>query len=100
MTISLSIPVSQDLKPKIAVIGVGGAGGNAVNNMITSHLEGVEFIDEPSTILAVVSAPKVEEVAEEAAEEEEGAEAAPAEEAAAGESKDAEAAKPEGGKDS
>jgi cell division protein FtsZ len=44
MTISLSIPVSQDLKPKIAVIGVGGAGGNAVNNMITSHLEGVEFI--------------------------------------------------------
>ncbi|AVM76268.1 cell division protein FtsZ [Magnetospirillum gryphiswaldense] len=34
----------QDLKPKITVIGVGGAGGNAVNNMIASRLEGVEFI--------------------------------------------------------
>ena len=31
------------MKPKIAVIGVGGAGGNAVNNMIESNLEGVEF---------------------------------------------------------
>ena len=34
----------QDLKPKITVIGVGGAGGNAVNNMIRAKLEGVEFI--------------------------------------------------------
>ena len=34
----------HDLKPKITVIGVGGAGGNAVNNMIASRLEGVEFI--------------------------------------------------------
>ncbi|CAA7622922.1 cell division protein FtsZ [Magnetospirillum sp. SS-4] len=34
----------QDLKPRITVIGVGGAGGNAVNNMILSRLEGVEFI--------------------------------------------------------
>jgi cell division protein FtsZ len=33
-----------ELKPRITVIGVGGAGGNAVNNMILSHLEGVEFI--------------------------------------------------------
>ena len=33
-----------ELKPKITVIGVGGAGGNAVNNMIASKLEGVEFI--------------------------------------------------------
>lgn len=33
-----------ELKPRISVIGVGGAGGNAVNNMIQSHLEGVEFI--------------------------------------------------------
>ncbi len=32
------------LAPKIAVIGVGGAGGNAVNNMISSNLEGCEFI--------------------------------------------------------
>lgn len=35
---------SNRLKPKITVIGVGGAGGNAVNNMITSHLEGCEFL--------------------------------------------------------
>lgn len=33
-----------DLKPKINVIGVGGAGGNAVNNMITLNLEGVDFV--------------------------------------------------------
>ncbi|MGL4824797.1 MAG: cell division protein FtsZ [Alphaproteobacteria bacterium] len=33
----------KELKPRIAVIGVGGAGGNAVNNMISSNLEGVEF---------------------------------------------------------
>jgi cell division protein FtsZ len=37
-------PNSGELKPKITVIGVGGAGGNAVNNMILSNLEGVEFI--------------------------------------------------------
>lgn len=34
----------DNMKPKITVIGVGGAGGNAVNNMIRSKLEGVEFI--------------------------------------------------------
>lgn len=37
-------PDSKKLSPKIAVIGVGGAGGNAVNNMITSNLNGVEFV--------------------------------------------------------
>ena len=44
MTINLSMPATHQLKPRITVIGVGGAGGNAVNNMITSHLEGVEFV--------------------------------------------------------
>ncbi len=44
MTINLSMPVTHELRPRITVIGVGGAGTNAVNNMITSHLEGVEFI--------------------------------------------------------
>ncbi len=44
MTINLSVPATHELKPKITVFGVGGAGGNAVNNMITSHLEGVEFV--------------------------------------------------------
>lgn len=37
-------PDSKKLSPKIAVIGVGGAGGNAVNNMITSNLNGVDFV--------------------------------------------------------
>ena len=47
MTINLTIPKtknSTELKPRISVIGVGGAGGNAVNNMIQMGLEGVEFI--------------------------------------------------------
>ena len=44
MTITLNVPATHELKPKILVIGVGGAGCNAVNNMITSHLEGVEFV--------------------------------------------------------
>ena len=44
MTINLSVPATHELKPKIMVFGIGGAGGNAVNNMITSHLEGVEFV--------------------------------------------------------
>src|SRR4051812_29918210 len=45
MTINLSIPRDeQELKPRITVIGVGGAGGNAVNNMIRSNLQGCEFV--------------------------------------------------------
>jgi len=44
MSINLSLPKSVEIKPRIVVIGVGGAGGNAVNNMITSGLEGVEFV--------------------------------------------------------
>ncbi|MFW5834475.1 MAG: cell division protein FtsZ [Pseudomonadota bacterium] len=44
MTLNLSIQTTHELKPKITVVGVGGAGGNAVNNMIQSHLEGVEFL--------------------------------------------------------
>ena len=44
MTINLQAPDITELKPKITVFGVGGAGGNAVNNMIKSGLEGVEFV--------------------------------------------------------
>jgi cell division protein FtsZ len=44
MTINLKIPDIQELKPRIIVFGVGGAGGNAVNNMITLGLEGVDFV--------------------------------------------------------
>jgi len=45
MTINLSIPDKErELKPRIVVVGMGGAGGNAVNNMIAANLEGVEFL--------------------------------------------------------
>ena len=44
MPLNLSVPEVTELKPRISVIGVGGAGGNAVNNMIESALEGVEFV--------------------------------------------------------
>jgi cell division protein FtsZ len=44
MTLNLSIPGQDELKPRITVFGVGGAGGNAVNNMIEQELDGVEFV--------------------------------------------------------
>jgi cell division protein FtsZ len=44
MTINLKTPDIRELKPHILVFGVGGAGGNAVNNMIAAGLEGCEFI--------------------------------------------------------
>ncbi|SDG42564.1 cell division protein FtsZ [Limimonas halophila] len=45
MTLNLHAPETEEqLKPRITVMGVGGAGGNAVNNMITENLEGVDFI--------------------------------------------------------
>jgi cell division protein FtsZ len=46
MTLNLTLPVTQhtDFSPRIAVIGVGGGGTNAVNNMINLGLDGVEFI--------------------------------------------------------
>ena len=44
MTIKLRAPETTELRPRITVLGVGGAGGNAVNNMIASKLEGVDFI--------------------------------------------------------
>jgi len=44
MAIKLGAPEVKELRPRITVLGVGGAGGNAVNNMISSKLEGVDFI--------------------------------------------------------
>ncbi len=44
MTIKLRAPETTELRPRITVLGVGGAGGNAVNNMIASKLEGVDFV--------------------------------------------------------
>ncbi|HUD51925.1 cell division protein FtsZ [Parvibaculum sp.] len=44
MSIKLTVPQAKELKPRITVFGVGGAGGNAVNNMIEAGLDGVEFV--------------------------------------------------------
>ena len=44
MTLKVFAPETRELKPRIVVFGVGGAGGNAVNNMIEAGLEGVEFV--------------------------------------------------------
>ena len=44
MTINVNIPELRELKPRILVVGVGGAGGNAINGMIESGLQGVEFV--------------------------------------------------------
>ena len=57
MTLNLTLPVTQhtDFSPRIAVIGVGGGGTNAVNNMIHLGLDGVEFIVANTDAQALVS---------------------------------------------
>jgi cell division protein FtsZ len=57
MTLNLTLPVTQhtDFSPRIAVIGVGGGGTNAVNNMINLGLDGVEFIVANTDAQALVS---------------------------------------------
>ena len=44
MSINIGPPSVEELRPRITVIGVGGAGGNAIANMIASEIEGVDFI--------------------------------------------------------
>jgi len=44
MTINIKGPELKELKPRILVLGVGGAGGNAINSMIEAGMEGVEFV--------------------------------------------------------
>jgi cell division protein FtsZ len=44
MNIKLQPPKLTDMRPRLTVIGIGGAGGNAINNMIASGLSGVEFV--------------------------------------------------------
>ena len=44
MSINVNIPELRELKPRILVVGVGGAGGNAINGMIEAGLQGVEFV--------------------------------------------------------
>ncbi len=44
MSINIGPPAVEELRPRITVIGVGGAGGNAIANMITAGIEGVDFV--------------------------------------------------------
>ncbi|NWH08412.1 MAG: cell division protein FtsZ [Alphaproteobacteria bacterium] len=54
MTLNLRRAETPELKPKLIVFGVGGAGGNAVNNMLSAELEGVEFIAANTDAQALV----------------------------------------------
>jgi cell division protein FtsZ len=59
MSINISVPAGDenpDLKPRITVLGVGGAGGNAVNNMIAKELQGVDFVVANTDAQALVRA--------------------------------------------
>ncbi len=59
MSINISVPEGADtpeLKPRITVLGVGGAGGNAVNNMISKELQGVDFVVANTDAQALVRA--------------------------------------------
>jgi cell division protein FtsZ len=57
MSINIGPPVVDELKPKIAVIGVGGAGGNAIANMINARVEGVDFVVANTDAQALNSSP-------------------------------------------
>jgi cell division protein FtsZ len=61
MTINLNVPDIAELKPRITVFGVGGAGGNAVNNMITAGLQGVDFVvaNTDAQALTMSKAPRI-----------------------------------------
>src|ERR671934_1024856 len=56
MALNLTPPDISELKPRITVFGVGGAGGNAVNNMITAGLQGVDFVVANTDAQALTSA--------------------------------------------
>ena len=53
MAIKLNLHSDEEMKPKIAVFGVGGGGVNAINNMLSSNLEGVEFFAANTDIQAL-----------------------------------------------
>jgi cell division protein FtsZ len=61
MAVNLSPPDIHELKPRITVFGVGGAGGNAVNNMITAGLQGVDFVvaNTDAQALTMSKAPRI-----------------------------------------
>ncbi len=61
MALNITPPDISELKPRITVFGVGGAGGNAVNNMITAGLQGVDFVvsNTDAQALTMSKAPRI-----------------------------------------
>ncbi|MEO0872020.1 MAG: cell division protein FtsZ, partial [Pseudomonadota bacterium] len=57
MSINIGMAASDDLRPRITVIGIGGAGGNAIENMIAAEIEGVDFIVANTDAQALSSSP-------------------------------------------
>jgi cell division protein FtsZ len=57
MSINIGPAASDDLRPRITVIGIGGAGGNAIANMIAAEIEGVEFIVANTDAQALATSP-------------------------------------------
>lgn len=57
MSINIGLAASDDLRPRITVIGIGGAGGNAIANMIAAEIEGVEFIVANTDAQALATSP-------------------------------------------
>ena len=60
MSINIGPASSDDLRPRITVIGVGGAGGNAIANMMAAQIEGVDFVaaNTDAQALSISEAPK------------------------------------------
>jgi cell division protein FtsZ len=57
MSINIGPAATDDLRPRITVIGIGGAGGNAIANMIAAEIEGVEFIVANTDAQALATSP-------------------------------------------
>ncbi len=57
MSINIGPAVTDDLRPRITVIGIGGAGGNAIANMIAAEIEGVEFVVANTDAQALSTSP-------------------------------------------
>ncbi|MFM7403245.1 MAG: cell division protein FtsZ [Erythrobacter sp.] len=57
MSINIGPAVSDDIRPRVSVIGIGGAGGNAIANMIAAEIEGVDFIVANTDAQALATSP-------------------------------------------
>ena len=58
MTINFKAPEIKELQPRLLVLGVGGAGGNAINEMIENNMQGVEFIAVNTCLLYTSPSPR------------------------------------------